>query len=129
MKRMTRYFFLIVIAVAAGCSSPPMYGFAVVNRTDQDLKDVEVVSGTPGKDFEVYRTKTGDLPARGFMRVLPDNGKLLGESTVSWKQGGVAREQIVNTKVPRGFHGYVCIEFTDDGVHVTQQPLSPPPGN
>lgn len=130
---MTRYLLVAMILPLVGCSSGSSsgrrHGFAIVNSTEKDLQDVEVVSGNPEKDYEVYRFKTGSLAPGGFFRIYPDNKKLLKRSTISWKQDGTPYEQVVNTEVPSGFKGWMSIEFTDDGVQVARRPLSPPPGN
>src|SRR5690349_6588731 len=121
MKCMSRYLLALLVFSLVGCSSRRQYGFALVNRTDKDFKDIEVVSGTAGKDFEVYRTKGSELPARGFVRIFPHNGGLHDETTVSWKEAGLSHQQTVSTKVPSGFKGWMCIEFTDDGVQVAHR--------
>lgn len=88
-------------------------GFAIVNHSDQTLKDVKIRTERPGHD--PMTASTQGMEPGSYFAGTAIVGMLGDRCVASWVDSNGPRRQEFASKVPSGFDGYACFEFTTGG--------------
>lgn len=101
---------LCITLLLVGCAQQPP-GFAIVNRSDQTLKDVKISPVQRDHDPITMSMKVME-PGASFSG--PAFVGMIGNESVATWVDSTARRQRLASKVPPGFNGFACFEFNGD---------------